>query len=107
MKMPSKKPSGEAGKKAKVSFSVGGKKISAELRSSGKAKKDYKNFLESGYKAADAGQQSKESKKGITEAVKWLQEVDSALVVMDSKKNSKTPANIRLKSNQRREKTSE
>jgi len=95
--MPSKKPSGKSGKKEKVSFRVGRKKISAELRSSGKAKKDFEKFLESEFKAGDAGRRSKESNKGIAEAVKWLEQADSALAVMDSPKDPKTPANVKIK----------
>ena len=55
------------------------------------------NRRESGYKAADAGQLSKESKKGIAEAVKWLEQADCALAVMDSPKDPKTPVNDKIK----------
>jgi protein involved in polysaccharide export with SLBB domain len=71
----------QSDRKEKVVVRVGRKKISADLLERKNLKKDFEEFLESGYKAVDAGQRSKES----------------TLAVMDSPKDPNTPANVTIK----------
>jgi len=49
-----------------------------------------------GLSADDAKQRAKEATKGVIEAIKWLENVDTALVVMDSTKDPYTQVNITI-----------
>ncbi len=62
-------------------------------------KVDYRDFLNYGLNIGDAQQRAKEATKGIVEALKWLDQVDSALVVMDSTKEPFNQVNITLLGN--------
>ena len=48
------------------------------------------------YTATDAKSRAKEATEGIIEAIKWLDKVDTVLVVMDSSKDPYTQVNIML-----------
>ena len=44
-------------------------------------KVDYRDFLNYGLSVKDAQERAKEATKGIVEALKWLDKVDTALVI--------------------------
>lgn len=57
-------------------------------------KVDYREFMKYGLTLEEAHKRSKEATKGIIEAIKWLENVDAALVVMDSSEDPYTQVNI-------------
>jgi len=88
----------EVQKKEKVTVKVGGKKIIMNLLDMPgiSTKIDFEEFLGYGLSADDAKQRAKEATKGVIEAIKWLENVDTALVVMDSTKDPYTQVNITI-----------
>ncbi|MFA5382975.1 MAG: Era-like GTP-binding protein [Candidatus Micrarchaeia archaeon] len=62
-------------------------------------KVDYRDFLNYGLSINDAQQRAKEATKGIVEALKWLDKVDTALVILDSTKDPFNQVNITLLGN--------
>ncbi|MFH1835343.1 MAG: Era-like GTP-binding protein [Methanobacteriota archaeon] len=57
---------------------------------------DYEDFLEFGLDVTEARARAKEATKGVIEAIKWLEHVDTALVVMDAGKDPYTQVNITI-----------
>lgn len=57
---------------------------------------DYEDFLRYGLSLEEAQKRAKEATKGVIEAIKWLENVDTALVVMDSTKDPYTQVNITI-----------
>ena len=88
-------------KKEKVIIESNGKKISLNiLDMPGLATKiDYKKFLKYKMKKKDAKKRAKEATQGIIEAIKWLNNVDTVLAVMDSTKDPLSQVNITLLGN--------
>jgi len=88
----------EVQKKERVTVKVGGKKIIMNLLDMPgiSTKIDFEEFLEYGLNADDAKQRAKEATKGVIEAIKWLENVDTALVIMDSTKDPYTQVNITI-----------
>lgn len=88
----------EVQKKEKVTIKVGGKKIIMNLLDMPgiSTKIDFEEFVQYGFSAEDAKQRAKEATKGVIEAIKWLENVDTALVVMDSTKDPYTQVNITI-----------
>ncbi|MBI5224971.1 50S ribosome-binding GTPase [Candidatus Micrarchaeota archaeon] len=62
-------------------------------------KVDYREFSAYGLKKEEAQTRAKEATKGIIEAIKWLENVDAALVVMDSSEDPFTQVNITILGN--------
>ncbi|MFH0972003.1 MAG: Era-like GTP-binding protein [Candidatus Micrarchaeota archaeon] len=62
-------------------------------------KVDYRDFTAYGLKKDEAQQRAKEATKGIIEAIKWLENVDAALFVMDSTEDPFTQVNITILGN--------
>jgi small GTP-binding protein len=62
-------------------------------------KVDYKDFVKFGIRKDDAQKRAKEATKGIIEAIKWLEHVDVALVIMDSLEDPLTQVNITILGN--------
>jgi GTPase len=60
---------------------------------------DYKSFTRYGIKAADAKKRAKEATAGVIEAIKWLDNVDTVLAVMDATKDPLTQVNLTLLGN--------
>ncbi len=60
---------------------------------------DYKAFESYGLEAEEAMQRAKEATKGIIEAIKWLDNVDAVLLVMDSAEDPYTQVNITIMGN--------
>ena len=88
-------------KKEKVVVESNGKKLSINiLDMPGIATKiNYKKFLKYGMTKRAARQRAKEATKGVVEAIKWLDHVDTVLAVMDSTKDPLTQVNITLLGN--------
>ena len=88
----------EVQKKEKVIVQCDGKKIEMNLLDMpGIATKiDFEEFLKFGLSRAEAQKRAKEATKGVIEAIKWLENVDTALVVMDSTDDPYTQVNITI-----------
>ncbi len=88
----------EVQKKEKVTVKVGGKTIVMNLLDMPgiSTKIDFEEFLQYGFSAEDAKQRAKEATKGVIEAIKWLENVDTALVIMDSTRDPYTQVNITI-----------
>ncbi len=57
---------------------------------------DYKHFRDYGLGDDDARERAKEATKGVIEAIKWLDNVDAVLVVMDSAEDPYTQVNVTI-----------
>ncbi|MEE8403651.1 MAG: Era-like GTP-binding protein, partial [Candidatus Hydrothermarchaeaceae archaeon] len=57
---------------------------------------DFKSFKEFGIGDEEARERAKEATKGIIEAIKWLDDVDAILVVMDSAADPYTQINVTI-----------
>ncbi len=57
---------------------------------------DYKTFGAYGLAEEEAKERAKEATKGVIEAIKWLDNVDAVLVVMDSAEDPYTQVNITI-----------
>ena len=88
----------EVQKKEKVVVRTGNKSITMNiLDMPGIATKiDYEDFVSMGMQRKDAQMRAKQATKGVIEAIKWLEQVDTALVVMDSTKDPYTQVNITI-----------
>ncbi len=88
-------------KKEKVLIESNGKKLNINiLDMPGIATKvDYRKFLKYKIKKKAAKQRAKEATKGVVEAIKWLNHVDTVLAVMDATKDPLTQVNITLLGN--------
>ncbi len=88
-------------KKERIEISVDGKRLTMNLLDMpGIATKvDYREFVRFGMKPQEAQQRAKEATKGIVEAIKWLEHVDVALVVMDACQDPYTQVNLTILGN--------
>ncbi|MBN2251457.1 MAG: 50S ribosome-binding GTPase [Candidatus Altiarchaeota archaeon] len=88
----------EVQKKEKVTVKVGSRRIVMNLLDMPgiSTKIDFEEFMEYGMSSDDAKQRAKEATKGVIEAIKWLENVDTALVVMDSTKDPYTQVNVTI-----------
>jgi len=57
---------------------------------------DFEDFVRKGMKKADAKQRAKEATQGVIDSIKWLDNVDAVLVVLDSTLNPYNQVNITL-----------
>jgi len=57
---------------------------------------DYEDFLKKGMKRSEAKRRAKEATKGVIDAIKWLDEMDSVVVVLDSTKDPYSQVNITI-----------
>ncbi len=62
-------------------------------------KVDYRDFMEYGLGKSEAQSRAKEATRGIVEAIKWLENVDAALVIVDSTEEPYNQVNITLLGN--------
>ena len=60
---------------------------------------DYEEFLKAGMKEKEAKERAKEATKGVIDAIKWLDEVDCVVVVIDATKDPYTQVNITIVGN--------
>ncbi|MFA5258444.1 MAG: Era-like GTP-binding protein [Candidatus Pacearchaeota archaeon] len=57
---------------------------------------DYEDFMKMKIKKKDAQKRAKEATQGIIEAIKWLDDVDAVIVVVDSTQNPYSQVNITI-----------
>jgi GTPase len=55
---------------------------------------DFKEFMAHGMDEADAKRRAKEATEGVIEAVKWLDDLDGVLLVMDATEDPYTQVNV-------------
>lgn len=60
---------------------------------------DFEDFLKFGMKAKEAKQRAKEATRGVIESIKWLDNMDLVLVVIDSTEDPLNQVNITLLGN--------
>ena len=91
----------EVQKKERVEIPLGRKKLVINLLDMpGIATKvDYKQFMKYGIKRKTAKKRAKEATVGVIEAIKWLDNVDTVLAVMDATKDPLTQINLTLLGN--------
>lgn len=87
--------------KEKVTMEHNGKSLTFNLVDTpGIATKiDFEDFLKFGLKAKDAKQRAKEATKGVIEAIKWLDNMDLVLVVVDATEDPLNQINVTLLGN--------
>ena len=57
---------------------------------------DYEDFMKHGLRERDAKRRAKEATKGVIEAIKWLDNVDIVVVVLDATKDPYSQVNITI-----------
>jgi len=57
---------------------------------------DFKDFMAYGMTEEESKERAKQATKGVIEAIKWLENVDAVLVVLDSTKDPYTQVNITI-----------
>lgn len=57
---------------------------------------DYEDFMKSGMSAQKAKKRAKEATKGVIESIKWLDEVDTVLVVLDGTQDPYSQVNVTI-----------
>ena len=84
--------------KEKINVKSNGKSLNFNLIDTpGIATKiDYEDFIKSGLKKREAQVRAKEATKGVIEAIKWLDEMDCVLVVLDSTQDPYSQVNITI-----------
>ena len=60
---------------------------------------DYEEFLKYGLKKSDAKKRAKEATQGIIDSIKWLDDMDAVVVVLDSAENPYSQVNITILGN--------
>src|SRR3989338_4701625 len=87
--------------KEKVTVKSGNKELTFNLVDTpGIATKiDYEDFMKKGLKVKDAKKRAKEATKGVIDAIKWLDEMDVVIVVLDSTENPYSQVNITIVAN--------
>ena len=59
-------------------------------------KKDYEDFIRRGLKKNDAKRRAKEATKGVIESIKWLDNMDAVVVVLDATLDPYSQVNITI-----------
>ncbi|MCM2325782.1 MAG: Era-like GTP-binding protein [Candidatus Woesearchaeota archaeon] len=59
-------------------------------------KVDYEDFLKHGMQEGEAKQRAKEATKGIIDSIKWLDDMDTVIVVIDATKDPFSQVNITI-----------
>src|SRR3989339_747834 len=57
---------------------------------------DYEDFVKKGLKAAEAKKRAKEATKGVIDAIRWLDDMDCVIVVLDATKDPYSQVNITI-----------
>ncbi len=57
---------------------------------------DYEEFLKAGLKESEAKKRAKEATKGVIDAIRWLDNMDVVIVVLDSTKDPYTQVNLTI-----------
>lgn len=81
-----------------VKFAHKGKNMSFKLIDTpGIATKiDYEDFMKHGLSEKEAKKRAKEATKGVIESIKWLDDVDAVVVVLDALQNPYSQVNITI-----------
>ncbi len=84
--------------KEKVEIDYKGKKLTLKLVDTpGIATKiDYEDFMKFGLKKKTAKKRAKEATQGVIESIKWLDDMDAVVVILDSTKNPYSQVNITI-----------
>ena len=84
--------------KEKVEIEYKGKKLTLKIVDTpGIATKiDYENFLKFGLNKKEAKRRAKEATQGIIESIKWLDDMDAVIIVLDSSENPYSQVNITI-----------
>ena len=84
--------------KEKVDIEYKGKKLTLKLIDTpGIATKiDYEDFLKFKVKKKQAKKRAKEATQGVVDSIKWLDDVDSVVIVLDSTQNPYSQVNITI-----------
>lgn len=59
-------------------------------------KVDYEDFMKSGLKEKKAKERAKEATKGVIDAIKWLDDMDVVVVVLDATKDPYSQVNVTI-----------
>lgn len=57
---------------------------------------DYEDFMKTGMSASKAKKRAREATKGVIESIKWLDEVDTVLVVLDGTEDPYSQVNVTI-----------
>lgn len=57
---------------------------------------DYEDFIKKGLKKAEAKKRAKEATKGVIDSIKWLDNMDAVVVVLDSTQDPYSQVNITI-----------
>ncbi|MBI3033895.1 50S ribosome-binding GTPase [Candidatus Woesearchaeota archaeon] len=57
---------------------------------------DYEDFVKAGLSTRESKKRAKEATKGVIDAIKWLDEMDAVIVVLDSTKDPYSQVNITI-----------
>jgi len=57
---------------------------------------DYEDFMKVGLKESEAKKRAKEATKGVIDAIKWLDDMDAVVVVLDATKDPYSQVNITI-----------
>ncbi|MGV8151149.1 MAG: Era-like GTP-binding protein [Candidatus Woesearchaeota archaeon] len=60
---------------------------------------DYEKFMKSGMSEKESKQRAREATKGVIESIKWLDNVDMVIIVLDSTKNPLNQVNLTILGN--------
>ncbi|MEM4330435.1 MAG: Era-like GTP-binding protein [Candidatus Pacearchaeota archaeon] len=84
--------------KEKVLIEKDGKKIEFKIIDTpGIATRiDFEDFLKFGLNKKEAQERAREATKGIIEAIKWLDDMDAVVIVLDSSANPYTQVNVTI-----------
>ncbi len=84
--------------KEKVEIKYKGKNLTLKIVDTpGIATKiDYEDFLHYGLKKAEAKKRAKEATQGIIDSIKWLDDMDAVVVVLDAAENPYSQVNITI-----------
>ena len=84
--------------KEKVTVKSGRKEITFNLIDTPgiTTKIDYEDFIKVGMKKKDAQERAKEATKGVIESIKWLDDMDAVVVVLDSTVDPYSQVNITI-----------
>ena len=87
--------------KEQVNIKSKGKELSFNLVDTpGIATKiDYEDFIKSGLKEKEAKRRAKEATKGIIDSIKWLDDMDTVVIVLDATKDPYSQVNITIVGN--------
>lgn len=84
--------------KEQVTIKSGSKQLSFSLVDTpGIATKiDYEDFMKKGLSEREAKQRAKEATKGVIDAIKWLDDMDAVIIVLDGTKDPYSQVNITI-----------